>query len=277
MRSAPSDHARSDDVPRDNLSVPLDEVIGYLDQVLQTSTTPDYAGAVNGLQLANGGKITKVAAAVDFSSETVSATIAEQANLLIVHHGMFWSERQAIVGASYKRLRQLFEADVAVYASHLPLDRHPDFGNNVLLAKRLELKPSEEFAQFKGIFIGVQGETEIATSTLIDRAKVFSRENGGEALTTGLSDSKRKTRRWAICTGAGASAETLAEAAEQGIDTLIVGEGPHWTAVEARNRDMVIIYVGHYASETLGVYALADHLGQKFRFPVVRISKPTGL
>ena len=267
MRSTASDKA----------SVPLDEIVSYLDELLQTSVTPDYAGAVNGLQLSNRGQVTKVATAVDFSSETASAAIAEQANLLIVHHGMFWSDPQPIVGARYMRLRQLLDADIAVYASHLPLDRHPELGNNVLLAKRLKLQPSGQFARFKDIFVGVQGETEIATSRLIESARAFSREHGGEAITAGVIDSTRKTRRWAICTGAGASAETLAEAADQGVDTLIVGEGPHWTAVEARDRDLIIIYVGHYASETLGVYALGDDLSQRFRLPAVRISKPTGL
>lgn len=261
----------------DEVGVTLEKVVSYLDELLQTSTIPDYAGAVNGLQLSNRGRVTKVATAVDFSSETVSATIAEHADLLIVHHGMFWSERQPIVGNSYNRLRQLLEADVAVYASHLPLDRHPGLGNNALLAKRFELQPSGEFAQFKEIFIGVQGEADIATSRLIDHARAFAREHGGEAIAAGRIDNNRKTRRWAICTGAGASAETLAEATDQGIDTLIVGEGPHWTAVEASDRDLIIIYVGHYASETLGVYALGDDLSRKFQLPAARISKPTGL
>ncbi|HCX30855.1 MAG TPA: Nif3-like dinuclear metal center hexameric protein [Blastocatellia bacterium] len=262
---------------RDNVSVALNEIVSYLDELLQSSTTPDYPGAVNGLQLSNRGQVTKVAAAVDFSNDTVSAAIAEQANLLIVHHGMFWSDRQPIVGNSYTRLRQLLDADVAVYASHLPLDRHPELGNNVLLAKHLELQLGGQFARFKEIFIGVRGETEIATSRLVERARAFSREHGGETITAGFVDGNRKTRRWAICTGAGASAETLAEAASERIDTLIVGEGPHWTAIEARDRDLVVIYVGHYASETLGIYALGDDLSQRFRLPAVRISKPTGL
>ncbi len=261
----------------DKVSVPLNEIVSYLDDLLQSSTTPDYVGAVNGLQLSNRGDVSKVAAAVDFSTDTVSATIAEEATLLIVHHGMFWSDRQPIVGNSYTRFRQLLDGDVAVYASHLPLDRHPQLGNNVLLAKYLELQPTGQFARFKEISIGVQGETEIVTSGLIERAKAFSRQHGGETITAGLIDSNRKTRRWAICTGAGASTETLAEAANEGIDTLIVGEGPHWTAVEARDQDLVIIYVGHYASETLGVYALADDLSRRFQLPSVKISKPTGL
>lgn len=258
--------------------VPLSHIVNFLDEVLQTATTPDYPGALNGLQLSNRSEeIRKVAAAVDFSTQTVKAAIDQGANLLIVHHGMFWKGLQPIIGRTYTQLRDLIDADLAVYASHLPLDRHPQLGNSVLLAKTLGLEPTENFAQFKDIFIGVQGTADIATSVLIERARSFSRSNGGEAITTPGVEGDRKTRRWAICTGSGASAETLAEATRDGIDTLIVGEGPHWTAVDALDRGITIIYVGHYASETLGVYALADEIGHHFHIDVARISAPTGL
>jgi dinuclear metal center YbgI/SA1388 family protein len=256
---------------------PLAQIVEFLDETLLTSTTPDYPTAFNGLQLANRGSVTKVAAAVDFSSQVIKAAIAEDADLLIVHHGMFWAGVQPLVGASYTRLRQLLDADVAVYSSHLPLDRHPQLGNNALMAKALGLKPSAEFARFKDIFIGVQGVCDIATSTLIEQAEVFSRANGGEAIATSRTRVDQRTRRWAICTGAGASAETLAEAAQHDVDTLIVGEGPHWTAVEAMERGITIVYLGHYASETLGVQALAAEVARQFELSWTNISAPTGL
>lgn len=257
---------------------PLSQIVEFLDEILQTSTTADYVAALNGLQLSNRtGVIRKVAAAVDFSTRTVKAAMDEHANLLIVHHGMFWKGPQRIVGKTYTQLSDLIEADLAVYASHLPLDRHPQFGNNVLLAKTLGLQPSGEFAQFKDLYIGVQGTADIATAVLIERAQLFSRSNGGEAIATSGVDSNQKTHRWAICTGSGASAQTLAEATQDGIDTLIVGEGPHWTAVDALERGVTIIYVGHYASETLGVYALASEVSQRFHIDLVRLSAPTGL
>lgn len=261
----------------DQAGVPLDRIVTYLDDILQTATTPDYPTALNGLQLANRCVIRKVAAAVDFSTQTVRVAITEKANLLIVHHGMFWAGLQPITGRGYSRLLELLGADVAVYASHLPLDRHPQLGNNVLLAKTLGLEPSAEFARFKDIFIGVQGTADIATQVLVDRARAFSRANGGDTIATAGIDDSRRTRRWAVCTGAGASAETLAEAARDGVDTLIVGEGPHWTAVDAAERGLTIIYVGHYASETLGVYALADEVSRQFNVGCARISAPTGL
>ena len=257
--------------------IPLSQIVAYLDKFLKTSTTPDYPNAFNGLQLSNSGFVTKISAAVDFSTRTVTATISEKANLLIVHHGMFWGGLQPITEKAYQRMRDLFDADVAVYSSHLPLDRHARLGNNVLLAKQLGLEPSQPFARFKDIYIGVQGVSELPTSTLVHRAKQFAHEHGGNVLVTDAPDANQATRRWAICTGAGASAETLDEADRGGVDTLIVGEGPHWTAIDAADRGITIIYVGHYASETLGVFALADEVSQRFQLECTRISAPTGL
>ncbi len=258
-------------------SRPLTQIVEFLDEILLTSTTPDYPTAFNGLQLSNSGSVTKVTSAVDFSSQVIKAAIAQQANLLLVHHGMFWAGVQPITGTHYSRLRDLLDADVAVYASHLPLDRHPQLGNNTLLAKTLGLEPTGEFAHFKDIFIGVQGTSDIATSALVERARNFSQSHGGDAIATPGIGGDRKTCRWAICTGAGASAETLAEAVQQKIDTLIVGEGPHWTAVEAMERGIALIYIGHYASETLGVDALAAEVSRRFDLEWTRISAPTGL
>jgi dinuclear metal center YbgI/SA1388 family protein len=254
----------------------LEAIVEYLDQLLETSTTPDYPNAFNGLQLSNRGAVTKVAAAVDFSATSVDAAVAENADLLIVHHGMFWSGVERLVGKRYERIQKLIEHNVAVYSSHLPLDRHPLLGNNALLARVLDLEPSDGFARFNDIYVGVMGTSDFKTSALIERARVFSRANGGDVVAPPV-DPDRTTRRWAICTGGGASADTLREAGENNIDTLIVGEGPHWTAVYAAENDLVIIYMGHYATETLGVYALADELRRKFHVDAVNISAPTGL
>ena len=253
------------------------DLVDYLDTLLETSAIPDYSNALNGLQLDNSGNVTKVAAAVDFSSRVVMQAVRERANFIVLHHGMFWAGVQPLVGPGYTRLRQLLDADIAVYSSHLPLDKHPQLGNNILLAKALGLEPSQEFARFKDIFVGVQGSCDIDTATLIERARHFSQSNGGEAIVTPGLRPDQRTRQWAICTGAGASAETLTEAAQQQIDTLIVGEGAHWTAVEAMERGITIIYLGHYASETLGVQALAAEAARHFELAWTNISAPTGL
>jgi putative NIF3 family GTP cyclohydrolase 1 type 2 len=183
---------------------------------------------------------------------------------------------QPIRGVLYERLKLLFDNDIALYAAHLPLDGHPELGNNALLAKALELEPLRGFAKFRGFMIGVQGEAAVSTRTLLRRTSSFARDHGGEVRSTPIDDD-RMTRRWAVCTGAGASASTLAEAALEGIDTLIVGEGPHWTAVDAPDSGLVIVYAGHYATETLGVRALAKRVSETFSLPWSFIDSPTGL
>lgn len=252
------------------------EIVAYLDNLLEIAVVPDYPGAVNGLQLANRGNVSKVAACVDFSSRSVSRAAEEKADLLVVHHGMFWGGVKAIVGSAYSRLRMLLDNDIAVYASHLPLDKHATFGNNVLLSKQLGLVASGAFAHYKGIAVGVRGEADIPTADILEKARRFARIHGGDAIPASFREARR-TRRWAICTGAGASGETLQEATEAGIDTLIVGEGPHWTAVEAEELDIAVIYAGHYATETLGVAALAEHLAEKYELEWTMIHAPTGL
>ena len=254
----------------------LTDVVAHLDALLDTATTPDYGGALNGLQLANSGQVRGVAAAVDFSLAAIEGAIAAEADLLLVHHGMFWGGAQPIRGASYQRLSRLFSHDVAVYASHLPLDRHPELGNNVLLARELGLVPDGAFAQYKTIAVGVRGEADVATAELVARARTLATAHGGDVVAPSHA-AERITRRWGICTGAGASSDTLHEAQQLGLDTLIVGEGPHHTAVEARELGIVVVYAGHYATETLGVRALAAHVAAAFDVPWTFVDAPTGL
>lgn len=254
----------------------LADIVVRLDALLHTSEIPDYAGALNGLQVQNAGAVHKVAAAVDLSRRTIEGAIVAEANLLIVHHGAFWGGVQPIRGPWYDRLRLLISNDIAVYAAHLPLDLHPEIGNNVLLARALGLVPSGGFGRFQTVVIGVRGETDIATSELVARAGAYAQSHGGHVVATPF-DATHRTRRWAICTGAGASSETIREAAQSGIDTLIVGEGPHHTAVEGPEAGLVIIYAGHYATETLGVHSLAEHIASEFHVPWTFIEAPTGL
>jgi dinuclear metal center YbgI/SA1388 family protein len=247
----------------------------YTDELLSTASTPDYPNALNGLQLDNQSPVRGIAAAVDFSTRSIRGAVGNGANFLIIHHGMFWGGLAPLSGPSYRTLRTLMDNDIAVYSSHLPLDRHPTLGNNALLAARLGLTPTGPFARFQDIFIGTSGESDIETAALITRTRDFAKAYGEIRTSTIATD--RRTKKWGICTGAGASAETLAEASASGIDTLIVGEGPHWTAIHAEEHDLAIIYAGHYATETLGVSALAKHLADKYKLPWSFVSAPTGL
>ena len=254
----------------------LTDLAQYADGLLETASTPDFPNALNGVQLENRSPIRGIAGAVDFSTRAIQGAVANRANILVVHHGMFWSGLEPITGPSYKRIEMLMENDIAVYASHLPLDRHPTLGNNALLAKELGLQPSTAFAHFEDVFIGIGGECNVETAALAERAQKFAQMNGGD-MRTSLIAKGRKTKTWAMCTGMGASTDTLKEASTMGVDTLIVGEGPHWTAVHAEEHKLAIIYAGHYATETLGVRALAQHLGEKYNLPWHFVSAPTGL
>lgn len=254
----------------------LSEIRDYLDAVLDIAGVPDYPNALNGVQIENDGDITGVAAAVDFSTATVTATVDAGAQLLLVHHGMFWPGVQPIIGHRFRRLRMMIQNGIAVYSAHLPLDVHPEFGNNSLLARRLGLVPSGGFARFQSIEVGVRGTCDLPTRELADRAQRLSQEFGGTLVATPYA-SDRMTRRWGVCTGAGADSATLREAAVGGLDTLIVGEGPHHSAVEARELGIVVLYAGHYATETLGVRALAEATASRFGIRSSFVDVPTGL
>lgn len=254
----------------------LASIAEHLDRLLDVATIPDYPNAVNGIQCEHTGPIRAVASAVDASERTIRLAAAAGANLLLVHHGLFWGGLQPLTDFRYARLRLLFEHDMAVYASHLPLDAHPKFGNSRLLADLLGLTATAGFAHHETVACGVQGTSDVATADLLKAVDSFSCERGGRAISSALP-AARQTKRWAICSGAGAGTSTLAEATADGIDTLIVGEGPHWTAVDAPERGLVIIYAGHYATETLGVRAIGSVVAETFGIPHYAVDAPTGL
>lgn len=189
---------------------------------------------------------------------------------------MFWSGLRPFVGPAYARVSRLIANDVAVYSAHLPLDAHETHGNSRLLANELGLEPTAGFARHESVLCGVRGESDMRTEDLAQSLRVFSRKHGSQVVATPF-DAGRRTRRWAICSGSGANRDTLDEAAAAGIDTLIVGEGPHWSAVDARDSGLVILYGGHYATETLGVCSLAAHIERTFGIPWTFVAAPTGL
>jgi dinuclear metal center YbgI/SA1388 family protein len=251
------------------------EIASFADALLKTSEIPDYPNAMNGLQIGSDGEISKLAAAVDFSARAIRGAISSGADLLIVHHGAFWGGLVPITGQRQSQLTELFSAPLAVYSSHLPLDCHEELGNNVLLSKELGLIPESPFAKSNGVTIGCAGHSAASIEELFQRSSRFAENYGGRAHATPYSKNQ-KIGAWGLCTGAGASAETLQEAVERKIDTLIVGEGPHWTAVYAEDNGLTIIYAGHYATETLGVQALAAKAAKEFNLDWEFIRAPTG-
>jgi dinuclear metal center YbgI/SA1388 family protein len=248
----------------------LTQIVTHCDRILRTSAVHDYDGAVNGLQVENRGAVTRLAAAVDASLSTIQMAIEAKANLLVVHHGLFWSKRQPWTNLNYELLRLLVENDLAVYSSHLPLDMHPTLGNNARLHAALGLAKAQPFFPSHDQLIGLKTVASISRRTLVQRL-----EKAVEGRAHLIPGGPEMCRRIGIVTG-GAGAEVKL-AAREGVDTFITGEGPHWTYALAEELGVNILYGGHYATETFGVKALAAHLSKKFRIPWVFIDHPTGL
>jgi dinuclear metal center YbgI/SA1388 family protein len=250
--------------------VPLKSIIDHCDKILRTREIGDYDGAVNGLQVENRGTVTRIAAAVDASLTTVRLAIAARADLLIVHHGLFWGPSHPWTGKKYELLRLLMENDLAVYSSHLPLDAHPQWGNNAQLCAALRLKNLRPFFESHGQAIGFKTQTRISRAEL---AAKLSRAIGAKLRI--VPGGPAICRRIGVVTGG--AGEDLKLAAAEGVDTFITGEGPHWTYALAEELGINVLYGGHYATETFGVKALAAHLTKKFRVPWQFVDYPTGL
>jgi dinuclear metal center YbgI/SA1388 family protein len=250
--------------------ISLTAVVRHCDRLLRTLEIGDYEGAANGLQVENRGAVTRVAAAVDGSLATVRLAVAAGADLLLVHHGLFWGATHPWTGKRQELLRLLLENNLAVYSSHLPLDMHPKLGNNVRLCSAIGLKKLRPFFFSHGQRIGFQAASSIPRAEL---AKRLERATGTRSLV--IPGGPLKCRRIGVVTG-GAGGE-LRQAAEEGVDTFVTGEGPHWTYALAEELGLNVLYGGHYATETFGVKALAAHLSARFGLPWQFLDHPTGL
>lgn len=254
----------------------LADIADFWDAILATAGFPDSPKALNGIQVDTDADITRIAAAVDARERTIAAARAQGATLLVAHHGLFWDGLRPMRDAQLRRFRALLASGIGVYAAHLPLDAHPEIGNGALLARELQLQAAGSFGRYLGVEVGVMGEAALDTSDLVERCRAFAARYGSTVVTSPVPDGHR-TRRWAIVTGSGGSNETIAEAVERGVDTLVVGEGPHHTSITAEEAGVVLIYAGHYATETLGVQALAARAADEFGIPWSFVHEPTGL
>jgi len=248
----------------------LNESVQYLDEILRTREVGDYPKAHNGLQVENSGSISRIGAAVDASEAVLREAVEAQVDFLIVHHGLFWNGVQRVTGATYRKTRLLMDADMAVYSSHLPLDIHPEIGNNALLADAIGLQNGEPFFESAGQPVGLRFEAEISREVL---RNLLARAVGSPVhMAPGGPFLARK-----IGIVSGGAGGDIAKAAAAGIDTFITGEGPHWSYSAAEELGVNLFYAGHYATETFGVKALAELLSRKLALPWQFIDHPTGL
>ncbi|MEP6591623.1 MAG: Nif3-like dinuclear metal center hexameric protein [Gemmatimonadota bacterium] len=253
-------------------SVSLDEVVDYLDDYLDIADVPDAPVALNGLQVENSGQVTGFVTAVDASQRTIDRVVAEcdRGTMLIVHHGLFWDGNVALTERRYRRLKALLDHDIAVYSAHIPLDAHPEVGNNAVLARMLGILDPVPFDSYRGMPFGAAGHLIMSRDALA--ATLTDLLGGSVHLIPGGPET---TTRVGIITG-GAGGQ-IAAAAGAGLDTFITGEGAHHTTFDALELGLNVLYAGHYATETVGVKALGDHLADQFGLQVVFHDHPTGM
>jgi len=250
--------------------IELESLARYLDEYLAVEEVPDYANALNGLQVESAGPVRRVAAAVDATVASIGAAVAADCDLLLVHHGLFWDGNRPVTGRRYRRLKALLDAGVAVYSAHLPLDVHAEVGNNAVLARELGLEQRGGFGDYEGTALGVWGELEITREALCARLDDLL---GGRVKL--IAGGPERLRRVGVLTGGGGSFVGAAVAA--GLDALVTGEGSHHTYFDASEGGINLYYGGHYATEVWGVRALAAHLESRFGLPWVFLDQPTGL
>jgi dinuclear metal center YbgI/SA1388 family protein len=248
----------------------LREVATYLDTYLRVAEVPDSEGALNGLQVANRGRVSRLGVAVDASERTIAAAVAQRCDLLLVHHGLFWDGNQPVTERRYRKLSALLAADCAVYSAHLPLDVHEEVGNNAVLCRALGMEPEGRFGTYHGLELGWWGELEVKREVLAARLDELL---GGRVKM--MAFGPEVVRRVGVITGGGGS--MISAAVDAGLDAYVTGEGSHHTYFDAEEGRINVFYGGHYATETWGVRAVAQHLEQKFDLPWEFIDHPTGL
>lgn len=248
----------------------LPKIVRYIDDYLRIREIEDWPNAVNGLQIENSGRVTKIGAAVDVSTRVLTHATKKNIDFLIVHHGLFWRGLQPVSGGLRRQLRLAFENDIALYSAHLPLDIHPKVGNNAQLAGLLGLKLTQPFLEEKGQLVGLKARASLPREELARRLR---KAVGGPIKSFNFGP--KKTNTIGIITGSAGS--EIDKVAREKIDTLITGEAPHWAAVAAEELGMNLLLGGHYATETFGVKALAAHLSKRWNVPSAFISFPTGM
>jgi dinuclear metal center YbgI/SA1388 family protein len=250
----------------------LESLLQYLDGYLGTAAHPDYPQAHNGLQVGGSRDVWHVAAAVDASAASIRRAVETRADLLIVHHGLFWSGSAPLAGRLLERIAPLVQSGTALYSSHLPLDAHVEVGNNVLMCRALGVEPEARFDAFEGVSIGWHGRLDSAldASALAQR---LEKAVGGPVRV--IAGGPERVERVGVVTGSGADA--LAEAAELGLDALVTGECQHHHYFDAMELGVHLLLGGHYATETFGVRALAEHVAKRFELESSFVDLPTGL
>lgn len=241
----------------------------YLDEYLRLREIDDSSD--NGLQVEGADEISRIAFAVDACQASFEAAVQAGAQMLIVHHGLFWGRVKRLVGPHYRRVKTLLDGSVSLYAVHLPLDAHAEVGNNAELARLLGVADVAPFGDYHGTTIGMGGVLE-PPLPLSDFVARVTEQVGAPLRVYDLGPDT--VQRVALISGGAMS--MLNEVAQAGYDTFVTGETTHSFYHDIREYGLNVICAGHYASETVGLKALARHLAQKFGVETIFIDLPTG-
>jgi dinuclear metal center YbgI/SA1388 family protein len=252
------------------MAVDRDELVAALDQYLDLDAVVDES--VNGLQVEGSASIERIALAVDAAAATIEDAISAGCQLLLVHHGLFWGEPMRLTGPMAARLRACFRADLSIYAAHLPLDRHPEVGNNAVLAAKLGGTVEAPFGEYGGASLGalVSLENPCDVGAIAGRLAALGCE---EPLI--WSFGPETIGKLAVVSGA--ASFLLQEAAAAGADCFVTGEPRHSQYHSARELGIHCVFGGHYVTETVGVRALGDWLAERYDIETVWIDHPTGV
>ena len=245
----------------------------WFDALLDTGSFASVDPSRNGLQVENdGSEVARVAFAVDASLETIARAASAGATLLVVHHGLFWGAGETLTGSHYRRVKALLDANLALYASHLPLDAHPECGNNAGLAARLALSDLRRFGPWRGCLAGFAGSFAGPVSLDTALSRLFP---SGERPVSVLPFGPREIKTCAVVSGGGSS--NLADAIAEGVDLFVTGEIKHEAYHPALEAGISVVAMGHYQSETVGVRLLAERLARDTGIEATFIDVPTGL
>jgi dinuclear metal center YbgI/SA1388 family protein len=249
--------------------VELTEVLAEIDSLLEPDRFEDYC--VNGLQVPGPERVQTVATGVSAHAELFALAAEEGADLLLVHHGLFWGPGiRALDPVMARRLRLLLDAGIALAAYHLPLDAHPQIGNNGLLAAAVGAADLEPFALHRGQPIGLVGNLPAGGLPLPELLARVAVATGREPLL--LPAAGEQVERVAVVTGAGA--DYLPEAAAAGAQALITGEPAERATALAREQGVHLIAAGHHATETFGIRRLGEHIAERFGIRHVFLEVP---
>ncbi len=252
-------------------ATPLSEIVALLDAELRVKEIKDASVALNGLQVENNGLVNKIAIAVDGSQKTIDNAISAGADLLLLHHGIYWCGLRPLTGWWKQKLVSCLNNNLAIYSAHLPLDMHPRLGNNAQLGDALGLQDCQPEVDYHGTMIGQSGLFDGTIGELQEKFATVT----GSPVTGFIHDATAPAGRIAICSGG--AGDEIYQIQAKGYNCYLTGEENHWVRNAAEDMDFSILFAGHYATETFGVKALGRLLEEKFGLPTIFIDNPTGM